>query len=146
MIFLLLGVAALLVLMGALGAFSRAQIATIKQFGLWVVAIGGLLAAVLLLFTGRGPTAIAALVMLGPLLWSWLGEARPRNPAAGVGPAARGKMSRDEALAVLGLARGASEADIRAAYMRLMRAAHPDVGGSDWLAARINQARDVLLG
>jgi curved DNA-binding protein CbpA len=45
----------------------------------------------------------------------------------------------------LGLAPGASEADIRAAWLRLMQAAHPDKGGSDWLAARINQARDVLL-
>ncbi len=55
-------------------------------------------------------------------------------------------MSRDEALAVLGLGRQASRSDIQATYVRLMRAAHPDSGGSDWLAARINQARDVLLG
>ena len=34
----------------------------------------------------------------------------------------------------------------RAAYLRLMRTAHPDRGGSDWLAARVNEARDVLLG
>ena len=55
-------------------------------------------------------------------------------------------MTRGEAYAVLGLKPGADEAEIRAAYHRLMRAAHPDAGGSDWLAARINQARDVLLG
>jgi curved DNA-binding protein CbpA len=55
-------------------------------------------------------------------------------------------MTRDEAYQVLGLKAGASEADIRAAHHRLMRAAHPDAGGSDWLAARINQARDMLLG
>jgi hypothetical protein len=56
-----------------------------------------------------------------------------------------GRMTREEALAVLGLAEGADEAAIRAAHRRLMRAAHPDQGGSDWLAARINQARDTLL-
>jgi curved DNA-binding protein CbpA len=54
-------------------------------------------------------------------------------------------MTRQEAYQVLGLKPGASEEEIRAAHHRLMRAAHPDVGGSDWLAARINQARDVLL-
>ncbi len=140
----LLGLAALLVLMGALGAFSRAQIATLKQFGLWVVAIGGLLLAALLLFTGRGATAIAALVMLGPLVWSWLGEVRPRGPAAGARPN-RAPMTRAEAYEVLGLAPGATAAEIRAAHRRLMRAAHPDAGGSDWLAARVNQARDLLL-
>ena len=54
-------------------------------------------------------------------------------------------MTREEALEVLGLRPGASTADIRAAHLRLMRAAHPDSGGSDWLASRINQARDVLI-
>ena len=46
---------------------------------------------------------------------------------------------------MLGLRPGATEAEIRAAHHRLMRTAHPDSGGSDWLATRINQARDVLL-
>jgi len=55
-------------------------------------------------------------------------------------------MSTQEAYQVLGLPPGATEADIRAAHHRLMRTAHPDAGGSDWLAARINMARDVLLG
>ena len=144
MIFLLLGAASLLVLMGALGMFSRAQVDTVKQFGVWVVAIGGLLMAILLFLTGRGATAIAALVMLGPLVWSWTGAARPK-PALGTRPVAGGSMTRADAYQVLGLAPGASEADIRAAHKRLMRGAHPDGGGSDWLAARINQARDVLL-
>ena len=54
-------------------------------------------------------------------------------------------MSRAEALQVLGLGEGATEAEVRAAWVRLMRAAHPDSGGSDWMAARVNQARDVLL-
>ncbi len=150
MIFLLLGVLAFLGLMAALGAFSRAQIATLKQFGAWLAAIGGLVLAVLLLLTGRGPTAIAALVMLGPLVWSWLRDTRPgaRPGAAGgrAAPARRGNMSREEAYAVLGLAPGASEFEIRSAHRRLMRAAHPDSGGSDWLASRVNQARDTLLG
>ena len=146
---LLLGLATLLVLLWALGAFSRAQIATVKAFGIWVVAIGGLLFACMLALTGRELPAVGALVLLGPLVWSWFAESR--RPAArrnGAGPraAAGSAMTREEAYAVLGLQPGASEAEIRAAYRRLMRLAHPDGGGSDWLAARINRARDVLLG
>ncbi|TCZ65401.1 J domain-containing protein [Roseicella aquatilis] len=85
-----------------------------------------------------------------PLLEAWLDRVDPdwREKEAAAPPpggAAGGKMTREEALAVLGLSEGADETAIRAAHRRLMRAAHPDQGGSDWLAARINQARDVLL-
>ncbi len=55
-------------------------------------------------------------------------------------------MTRQEAYDILGLRPGATDQDIRAAHIRLMRTAHPDVGGSEWIATRINQARDVLLG
>lgn len=58
----------------------------------------------------------------------------------------RGDMSRDEALAVLGLAEGATADEVRAAHRRLIQRMHPDVGGSADLAARINRAKDVLLG
>jgi hypothetical protein len=156
MIFLLLGAASLVLLMYALGMFSKAQVSSIKQLSVWTLAIGGLLLTVMLFLTGRGSLAIAALVLLGPMVWSWVAEGKRGKvppPGGGAGanwgrrPGARptGGMSQAEALEVLGLKPGASPADIRAAHHRLMRASHPDVGGSDWLAARINQARDVLL-
>ncbi len=60
--------------------------------------------------------------------------------------AANGLMSREEALAVLGLSAGADAEAVRAAHRRLMQRVHPDHGGSDVLAARVNEAKRVLLG
>jgi hypothetical protein len=55
------------------------------------------------------------------------------------------RMSRGEALEVLGLEPGAEEAEIRAAHKRLLRLVHPDRGGSAYLARRVYAARDTLL-
>lgn len=56
-----------------------------------------------------------------------------------------GAMTRDEAYAVLGLQSGASREEIKMAHRRLMARMHPDHGGSNYLAAKINQAKDILL-
>jgi DnaJ-class molecular chaperone len=56
-------------------------------------------------------------------------------------------MTRAEALEVLGLKDGASKDEVRAAYKNLIRKVHPDApGGSEYLASKLNQAKEVLLG
>ncbi|HEY6629846.1 MAG TPA: DnaJ domain-containing protein [Rhizobiaceae bacterium] len=62
----------------------------------------------------------------------------------GVAPGS-GPMTKEEAYKVLGLEAGATTADIRKAHRRLMQRLHPDLGGTSFLAARINEAKDVLL-
>lgn len=62
----------------------------------------------------------------------------------GVSPGS-GPMTKEEAYKVLGLEAGATSADIRKAHRRLMQRLHPDLGGTSFLAARINEAKDVLL-
>jgi DnaJ-domain-containing protein 1 len=56
-----------------------------------------------------------------------------------------GAMTKEEAYQVLGLETGASAAQVRKAHRSLMQRLHPDVGGSSFLAARINEAKDILL-
>ncbi len=73
---------------------------------------------------------------------NWREQARSHGSC---GPFPGGDMERAEALQVLGLQDGASEYDIREAHRHLIAGMHPDHGGSDYLAAQINHAKDVLL-
>ena len=67
------------------------------------------------------------------------------DAAAGRGGAPRGPMSQEEAYQILGLQPGAKAEDIVHAHRTLMKRIHPDQGGTNYLAARVNEAKDTLL-
>lgn len=83
----------------------------------------------------------AVLVVFG----IWLAVSTRSNGPAAPKAAPSREMSLSEARSLLGVEAGATPAQIKAAYSRLMRMAHPDKGGTAGLAAQLNAARDRLL-
>ncbi len=119
----------------------------------WMLAgVGGVL--VLLALNRSGMLApllgglLILLVRLVPLIPQLLKTilAEHGNKAGGTESAATSATMTDtEALEILGLEAGCSRQAVLDAHRRLIHKLHPDRGGSDYLAAKINQARDILL-
>jgi hypothetical protein len=96
------------------------------------------------------PAALAAMGMLGYqqlfARYGLRGKHPPRGGASSTTRDGNVRMTRDEALRVLGLKDAATAEDVKAAHRRLQKDFHPDKGGSDYLASKINEAKDILLG
>jgi DnaJ domain len=75
----------------------------------------------------------------------WRENAQGDEHSGSVRDAPPGAMTKQEAYQILGLQPGASLDEIRQAHRTLMKKLHPDQGGSTYLAARVNQAKEILL-
>lgn len=137
-----------------------------KKAATWkVVLVAGGALLLFMVLTGRVHLLTAAVAALIPLLrklpallklaplfrgskWS---SSDDKNGPEGDGSnqqraAAQSGLSEQEACEVLGVQPGCSRDDIIAAHRRLIQKLHPDRGGNHYLAAKINEAKSVLLG
>lgn len=144
--FLLLGFAALVILVLVSRAFARMETAEAARWsritlGLAAAIFGGLL-------TLRGLAILGApLATFGIGMMAVGAGFRPkpgRNGQQTTTPTTPA-ISREEALDILGLEGNPSNEEIRTAYRTLMKRVHPDSGGTDGLSRRLTEARDVLL-
>jgi hypothetical protein len=77
--------------------------------------------------------------------WRESRQEHARSGSEAGGPSGSGAMTEEEALQILGLGAGATPDEIRNAHRSLMKKLHPDQGGSTYLAARVNQAKELLM-
>lgn len=136
---------------GGAAAGGQKRAVFLLKLVVWLGIAAGLLAAKLL------PLALMVLLAAGGVtaieLWrdraitSNGGEGERAVPGAGAARAVvpKGVLAHEEAAAILGVELRASGDEIRAAHKKLIGQLHPDKGGTDYLAAKINDARRVML-
>ena len=87
---------------------------------------------------------LTSLIRYAPLIANLFGKA-PERPTPST-PATSTALTLAQARAMLEVSESASRAEIVAAHRRLMAKNHPDHGGSNYIAAQLNSARELLLG
>jgi DnaJ-domain-containing protein 1 len=149
----LLGALGLVVVLLLMGAYTRASPQALASGIRAAIILAAIVGGIALIATGRFGFIFLPLGALAAVFLQdrWRKRAGGTGGTSGTGERERdhprpGHMTRAEAFKVLGLNDGAGEDEILAAYRRLIMQNHPDKGGSTYLAAKINQAKDVLLG
>lgn len=112
-----------------------------------LLGAGAIIAIVLLILSGRLMNVVAGLVALIPLLPALKNfiAGNEKISLAAPPPPDFSSMTRDQAQEILGVNEKANQKDIKAAHRRIIQKIHPDQGGSDYLAAQVNRAKDILL-
>lgn len=143
-IFLIIGV--LVGLYALYRFFLNANIAQIKSLFLSAMLLSLSAALFFMAVTGKLAAALGLMVALAPVIMAAYREwKKARKTDDSDISADQPLKTRKEALEILGLDEHANEEDIKAAYKKLMQKVHPDAEGSEWMAAKLNQARDILL-
>lgn len=153
-VFLVILVVSIFILLPAYKSADSTKIKRIKRIAL---IIFGLLVAILLLRFGMpyiaallgGAMALFAtfsrLIQILSTFDSLKGFFKKPPPDATQKPATTAKMTKKQAFKILDIAENASKEEIEEAYKRLMKKNHPDVGGSEYFASQLNEAKDLLL-
>lgn len=153
MFWLLTGIGAALLLVLLLRWWAEADSRTARNTLLALIVTLCLLLCLALVAAGKGlfaliPGGYTLIRLLRPLAGPAARAAGQRwqgSRTSGRPPERGEPMNRAEALEILGLDENASRDDIVAAHRRLIAQLHPDKGGSDWMAAKVNAARARLL-
>ncbi|WP_343564937.1 DnaJ domain-containing protein [Kiloniella sp. b19] len=154
---ILLGLALLVAAYFFMRWFQSASPSEIMKLGKISLFVVLLVVSVWLILTGRFWFLVVSLPAIAALIVRWLpvirllkslssfrfgkGQKEESRPSAELSR----QMTREEALALLGLEEGASVEEINEAHRQLMLKLHPDQGGTTYLAAQLNKAKEVLL-
>lgn len=124
--------------------FIKADIKQIKALFLAAALVTLVIALFYMALTGKLAAALGLTAAIIPFVVAYFRE-RGQGGSSPAPDAQSEIKTREDALEVLGLKDGASESDVKSAYKKLMQKVHPDHEGSEWMAAKLNQARDLLL-
>lgn len=145
---LFLAIGGLILLVGLSALIRLGDPALLKKTGFALFCLALTIALMLLAATGRLPWAVGIVIALLPFAdimrrkSRFFGEKKQPHGKTADG---NSRLSPADAREILGVTENASPEEIKQAYRDLIRKVHPDQSGSDWLAVKINQAREILL-